>query len=399
MWVLLSLLACESSLRGYFNVEPTSDSAATETGLRDADQDGVIALTDCDDDDPTIHPGATEVCDEIDQDCDGQIDELAADTTSWFTDSDQDGYGDPASGVLACEAPEGTTDVSGDCDDDEPLVHPAGVEDCLDGLDNDCNGAVDDAAGCQELAINADAAGVDLAVLLGGPKTAVTVTVTVAAGVTRSSGDTGTPALSTGELPAGSVVVLVNEGTIQGHGGDGACEYGGDGGDGGDAIQTWTALVIDNAGHMYGGGGGGGCGDDPAGGGGGAGGGVGCDGGSDSNAGHGGDGSYRFDSRIAGGDPSLYDGTLGLGGSWGVPPSDGTGGSGGQAQYWIQESGEGQGGAGGGWGGGGGGGSGDNAERNPGNGGDAGYAVRTLGAGSVTFTSGHDTDHVKGWVE
>ena len=65
---------------------------------------------DCDDADPNVHPGAAEICDGIDQNCNGEIDEgEPADGTLYFVDADGDGYGDPATGVLLCAAPAGGT--------------------------------------------------------------------------------------------------------------------------------------------------------------------------------------------------------------------------------------------------------------------------------------------------
>ncbi|MCB9759913.1 MAG: FG-GAP repeat protein [Alphaproteobacteria bacterium] len=70
-------------------------------------------------------------------------------TITRYDDADGDGYGDDATAEEACELWAGKTDVSGDCDDNDRRVHPDGQETC-DGLDNDCDGAVDeDAVGGQ----------------------------------------------------------------------------------------------------------------------------------------------------------------------------------------------------------------------------------------------------------
>jgi MYXO-CTERM domain-containing protein len=97
---------------------------------------------DCDDGDASVHPGADEVCDGLDQDCDADADEGAVDATTFYGDADGDGYGDPAAPELACEAPDGAVDNGDDCDDGEPEAHPGGVEVC-DGIDQDCDGTVD----------------------------------------------------------------------------------------------------------------------------------------------------------------------------------------------------------------------------------------------------------------
>jgi len=371
------------------------DSDIVDTSVEDRDGDGVPDDQDCDPDDADIRPGAEEHCDGVDEDCDGAVDEGAVDAGVWYLDSDGDGFGfEPAEG---CEQPSDTTEKSGDCDDSDASVHPDADEVCFDEVDNDCDGAIDETdAGCTLLEVSGGDC-FDLAVALGSPTSKVEVQVTVLSGVTITCSTTSLPALSTGSLPEGSRVLLVNDGTIHGHGGDGACSEAGTGESGGDAIQTTVELVIENNGGIYGGGGGGGSGDDPTGGGGGAGGGNGCDGGGNSSGGIGGNGATRWET-IPGGNGDDFDGSAGTGGSKGNPPTGGGGGSGGGAQSFGTDSGEGQGGAGGGWGGGGGGGGGIREDRNIGNGGDAGYGVRVL-SGSVTFTAGDDTDHLKGLAQ
>jgi hypothetical protein len=91
-------------------------------GEKDEDGDGIISTVDCDDGDPTIHPYADEVCDEKDNDCDGEIDEEVQQT--FYTDSDGDGYGNPESPVLACELTSGFADNPDDCDDTDEQAPP-----------------------------------------------------------------------------------------------------------------------------------------------------------------------------------------------------------------------------------------------------------------------------------
>ncbi len=107
----------------------------------DADGDGITADEDCDDTDASVNPGAAEICDGIDNDCDGEVDENV--TSTWYVDYDNDGFGDAGSPVDACEPPEGTVANDNDCDDLNDRVYPGAREIC-DGIDNDCNGIVDD---------------------------------------------------------------------------------------------------------------------------------------------------------------------------------------------------------------------------------------------------------------
>jgi hypothetical protein len=100
---------------------------------------------DCDDDEPAAHRGAVEVCDGVDNDCNGRIDEVTdtSEARTWFVDRDGDGFGDATETLEACGRPVGFAEQAGDCDDSEPRTFPGAVEIC-DGLDNDCVGGVDD---------------------------------------------------------------------------------------------------------------------------------------------------------------------------------------------------------------------------------------------------------------
>ena len=100
--------------------------------------------SDCDDSDALIHPGATELCDLVDWDCDGEtMDPEASDAPTWYADSDDDGQGSPAVSVVACVAPEGFVLGSSDCDDLQSWVY-AGADERCNGVDDDCDGQVDE---------------------------------------------------------------------------------------------------------------------------------------------------------------------------------------------------------------------------------------------------------------
>ena len=106
----------------------------------DWDVDGWFGREDCDNQDPGINPSADEICDGLDNDCDGDIDEGWEDSRPWYADVDADGYGDPGARTRGCEQPDGYVADHGDCDDGDPAVHPDAPDDWYDGVDSDCEG-------------------------------------------------------------------------------------------------------------------------------------------------------------------------------------------------------------------------------------------------------------------
>ena len=74
------------------STKDTGVLAEPATEIIDSDQDGFHSEEDCNDTDPTIHPDAEEICDEIDNNCNDEVDENV--TFTYFTDSDGDGFGD-----------------------------------------------------------------------------------------------------------------------------------------------------------------------------------------------------------------------------------------------------------------------------------------------------------------
>jgi hypothetical protein len=97
---------------------------------------------DCDDLNDTVYPGATEYCDDVDADCDGDLED-ADDLFTFYTDADGDGFGDPESPVQACVQPSGTADNGTDCDDSSAGVNPEAAETWYDGVDQACDGGND----------------------------------------------------------------------------------------------------------------------------------------------------------------------------------------------------------------------------------------------------------------
>ena len=109
----------------------------------DFDGDGFSeSQGDCDDTDDSINPNAIEVCDGIDNDCDGLIDEGVL--IIFYQDSDSDGFGNPDVSIESCSLPIGYSNNNLDCDDQNPQVNPE-VTEIQDGIDNDCDGIIDEA--------------------------------------------------------------------------------------------------------------------------------------------------------------------------------------------------------------------------------------------------------------
>jgi hypothetical protein len=147
LWLLLSLVAChkDESISGcdgdvpQLFVDEDGDSYGSKTIAQDACELGpglADNSSDCNDADASVHPGATEVCNDVDDDCDG----TAASAPEWYVDADGDGYGAIGSATPACDAPKGFVADGSDCDDTDSAVNPAAAESCENEYDDDCDG-------------------------------------------------------------------------------------------------------------------------------------------------------------------------------------------------------------------------------------------------------------------
>ena len=113
---------------------------------------GDVCGTDCNDSAAAIFPGATEVCNGVDDDCDTISDEDLP-TFSFVPDCDEDNFGGDGTPMVACGAPAGAppscdsggawVTTTGDCDDDDPSRNPGNTEVC-NGIDDECDGDIDD---------------------------------------------------------------------------------------------------------------------------------------------------------------------------------------------------------------------------------------------------------------
>ena len=109
--------------------------------IRDFDQDGIsIEEGDCNDYDAMISPEAAEICDEIDNNCNGIVDEDALNKRLWGLDLDLDGYAAEAIEEKCFQDNPQLIAVFGDCDDADPLRFPEANETWQDAfVDNDCD--------------------------------------------------------------------------------------------------------------------------------------------------------------------------------------------------------------------------------------------------------------------
>ncbi|MCB9762336.1 MAG: putative metal-binding motif-containing protein [Alphaproteobacteria bacterium] len=122
--------------------DPADYNCDGSVGGGDNDGDGWTACEECRDNDASAYPGAPETCDNVDDDCDGDVDEGVL--TTFYLDRDGDGYGDASRVREECTAPTSYVDNPDDCDDSESAVNPGAADDTYDGVDNDCDGVVDD---------------------------------------------------------------------------------------------------------------------------------------------------------------------------------------------------------------------------------------------------------------
>ncbi|MEC7983636.1 MAG: MopE-related protein, partial [Myxococcota bacterium] len=126
---------------GYGDASQTQASCTQPNGYVGDD-------TDCDDSEAAINPLADEVCDGLDNDCDGAFDDDDADVdlttgNAYYIDADLDGYGNPGLTEERCALTTGYSELDTDCDDADPDTNPDAVEQC-DAVDNDCDGGIDD---------------------------------------------------------------------------------------------------------------------------------------------------------------------------------------------------------------------------------------------------------------
>jgi hypothetical protein len=212
------------------------------TWLLDADQDGygvlassvcacapqgdytAVVAGDCNDGDASVLPATVEQCNGKDDDCNGEVDEAGAlGCAVLFADADGDGYGDLSDPRCVCAAVAPyTAAVPGDCADNDAQVSPAAPEAC-NGIDDDCDAAVDEvgAAGCGELYLDADGDGYGL---LGAALCACGPTGSYSASVVGDCDDTAA-AVFPGQAEACNAIDDDCDGVVDGPGAAGCLTW------------------------------------------------------------------------------------------------------------------------------------------------------------------------------
>ena len=146
-FLLFTAVACTTEDKQGSNWDENIDDRTVDTAGqpfqqdRDLDGDGYLASEECDDGNTLINPSMPEICDGVDNNCDGQIDEGV--TTQYYQDLDGDGFGNNNVVEAACNTPPNFVTIGSDCDDTNPDVFPSASEACND-IDDDCDGDIDE---------------------------------------------------------------------------------------------------------------------------------------------------------------------------------------------------------------------------------------------------------------
>ena len=111
-WYVSLFFACDSCTR------------TTDPDILDVDGDGFEARDDCDDQNPNVYPGAPELCDAVDNNCNEEIDEgEPIGSVTFYADADGDGYGDASISLTQCTQPSGYIIDDSDCNDTDDLAY------------------------------------------------------------------------------------------------------------------------------------------------------------------------------------------------------------------------------------------------------------------------------------
>ncbi len=157
--VLSTTHTCQASPTTNSNTITLTASASNSYYL-DADNDGfgnasslvtdcsapvgyIATAGDCNDSDSGINPDALEICNSIDDNCNGQTEEGVI-FINLYLDNDGDGYGATSGAISACDLVAGYITTGGDCNDNNVNIQPGATEVCSNSIDDDCDGLVNE---------------------------------------------------------------------------------------------------------------------------------------------------------------------------------------------------------------------------------------------------------------
>ena len=145
VFLFLSYFGAYSQVVTYYrdaDLDLYGNPAISQTSSTGAPSGYVLDNTDCNDSDPNLNPGEIDICNNLDDNCNGWIDEGGI--IIYYRDFDNDGFGAASSGtVTACSAPPGYVSNNTDCDDADPNINPNVLE-INNGIDDNCDGNIDE---------------------------------------------------------------------------------------------------------------------------------------------------------------------------------------------------------------------------------------------------------------
>ncbi|MEK6906639.1 MAG: putative metal-binding motif-containing protein, partial [Nanoarchaeota archaeon] len=153
VWILVDGLL-EKHNTSFEDVNETTQNNSISS-CKDADKDSFkddsCGGFDCNDKNAAINPNSDEICNQIDDNCDRDVDEGAG--TDYYVDGDRDGYGNSSDSVKSCSPMNNSVTKKDDCNDKNATINP-GVNETCNGIDDDCDGIIDECTSASQVCIS-----------------------------------------------------------------------------------------------------------------------------------------------------------------------------------------------------------------------------------------------------